>query len=368
VPADPFSIPELAEQRFRRSLLIKPSSLGDVIHGLPVLRGLRGKFPQARIDWLISSSLASLLQGHRDVTDLVLFDRKRLGRLATSPRAAGAFVTFVRGLREKQYDLVIDLQGLFRSGFFAWASGAPVRLGFTQVREGASLFYTHTGPEIDPDTHAADRNWRLAQCVGLDDAPLRFDLQLADKDRDAATQLLTRHGWDTSQRMIAVLPGARWETKLWAPQRFAQVTDGLHRSGVGRCVLLGGESERDRCRDIVEACENPPLDLCGLTPLRTLAAMIERADVTLCHDSGPMHIAVALNRPLVCLIGPTNPRRTGPYHRPESVVRLDLDCAPCYLRKMSQCQFEHRCMRDLTAELVEKAVREAVSAPGATIR
>lgn len=367
MPVDSFSIPELAERRFERILLIKPSSLGDVIHALPVLSGLRRKFPEARIDWLISTSLASLLQGHRDVTDLVLFDRKRLGRLATSPRAAGAFVAFVRALREKQYDLVIDLQGLFRSGFFAWASGAAVRLGFAQVREGASLFYTHSGPELDPDTHAADRNWRLAQCVGLEDAPLRFDLQLAGKDRDAAKEVLTRHGWDAARRMIAVLPGARWETKLWAPQRFARVIDGLHRGGAARCVLLGGESERDRCRDVIEACDDPPLDLCGQTPLRTLAAMIERADVTLCHDSGPMHIAVALGRPLVCLIGPTNPKRTGPYHRPESVIRVDLDCAPCYLRKMSQCQFEHRCMRDLSAELVENAAREALIAPRATI-
>jgi len=368
VRVDTFSIPELTERRFQRILLIKPSSLGDVIHALPVLSGLRRKFPQARIDWLISTSLASLLEGHRDVTDLVLFDRKRLGRLATSPRAAGAFVTFVRTLREKQYDLVIDLQGLFRSGFFAWASGAPVRLGFAHVREGASLFYTHTGPELDPDTHAVDRNWQLAQCVGLEDAPPRFDLQLAEPDRAAARRLLTEHGWNEPNRMIAVLPGARWETKLWSPQRFAQVIDGLHRGGLGRCVMLGGESELDRCRDVAEACEDPPMDLCGLTPLRTLAAMIDRADVTLCHDSGPMHMAVALDRPLVCLIGPTNPNRTGPYGRPESVVRLDLDCAPCYLRKMSQCPFDHRCMRDLSAEAVLHAVREAMHAPRAGIR
>lgn len=354
-------IPELSDRRFERILLIKPSSLGDVIHALPVLRGLRRKFPQARIDWLISTSLAPLLEGHDDVTDLVLFDRRKLGRLATSPRAAGAFVAFVRLLRERNYDLVIDLQGLFRSGFFAWASGAEIRLGFAEVREGASLFYTHRGLALDPDLHAADRNWKLAQCVGLDDAPLDFDLQIKELDRAAAGGLLLEHGWSANQRMIAVLPGARWETKLWSPHRFAEVIDKLHRAGSGRCVLLGGESERPLCRLVAESCKVAPLDLCGKTPLRMLAAMIERASVTLCHDSGPMHIAAALNRPLVCLIGPTNPRRTGPYQRLDSVVRLDLDCAPCYFRKLSQCPHQHRCMKDLGVEAVIRAMQRALA-------
>ena len=346
----------LADRNFERILLIKPSSLGDVIHALPVLRGMRRKYPRARIDWLISSSLAPLLEDHPDISELIRFDRRRFGRMATSPRIAGEFLSFLRGLRRREYDLVVDLQGLFRTGLLAAATGAPVRIGFRAAREGAWLFYTDRLAPRDSDTHAVDRNYLVAEMLGFDDSPIEFPLHLTDADRAEARHLLNQ--WDVAggSNLLAVAPAARWETKVWPPERFAEAMRAIQHQDDAQVVLLGGPAESEICRRIASLCTPPPLNLAGRTNLRTLAAIIERADTTLCLDSGVMHLAVALDRPLVCLVGPTNPRRTGPYNRPLDVLRLDLDCAPCYFRRLSQCPYEHRCMRDLPVQLVADAV------------
>jgi lipopolysaccharide heptosyltransferase I len=364
---------DLRSREFQRILLIKPSSLGDVVHALPVLHGLRRRYPNARIDWLISSSLAPLLEGHPDLNELVLFDRRRYGRMAYSPMVVADFVRFIHRLRMRRYDLAIDLQGLFRTGFLARAGGAPIRIGFANAREGAPLFYNHRvrrtareqfgerswASEI-LDIHAVDRNYSVARLLGFEDVPIEFHIPLSDDDRASARWLLRQEGWEYRERLVAVVPGARWETKVWLPQRFAATIDELQSGHDVRCVLLGGPDETARCEQIAAACRNAPINLAGQTSLRTMAAVLAKADAVLCHDSGAMHVAVALDRRVVCLVGPTNPARTGPYRRPNDVVRLDLDCAPCYLRKLSQCRFDHRCMKELAVTPVVEAVRRSL--------
>ncbi len=344
---------------FQRILLIKPSSLGDVIHALPVLDALRQGLPEARIDWLISTSLAPLLAGHPHINELVPFDRRRYGKMWRSPRALAGFVEFLRRLREARYDLVIDLQGLFRTGFFAWVTGAPVRVGLDPAREGASWFYTHQALSPGSDAHAVDRYCAVLDLLDLTREPSHCGLYLTEEDRSDAAAMLGQSGED-ERRLVVVVPGARWETKIWPGQRFVEVIDELQQSGAARCMLLGGPDEQQLCRTIADSCTSSPLDLSGRTSLRQMSALLELADVVLCHDSGPMHVAVALGRPVVCIMGPTNPLRTGPYRRPESVVRLDLDCAPCYLKRLSQCPHGHRCMEELDAARVLTAVRRAL--------
>ncbi len=351
---------DLQRRAFNRILLIKPSSLGDVIHALPVLHGLRHRYPDARIDWLIASTLTPLLKYHAELNELIPFDRKRYGRMWRSVNATGAFVRFVRALRTGRYDLALDLQGLFRTGFLAWASGAPVRIGFGAAREGASLFYTHRLRVDDPEMHAVDRNFRVAKLLGFETVPVRFTLEPSSWAREEAGRLLHEICVDDRTPVILVAPGARWDTKVWPAERFAATIDELHDRGRGHCVLVGGIDEAPLCRGIAQGCRSAPVNLAGKTSLDVLPAVIERADLVLCQDSAVMHLAVALGRPLVCLIGPTNPRRTGPYRRLEDVVQRRLDCAPCYLRKLSQCRHDHRCMTALDVGSVLTAVERAM--------
>jgi len=355
---------DISLRRFDRILLIKPSSLGDVVHALPVLHGLRRHYPTARIDWLIGAPLAPLLAGHPMIDGLHRFDRKRLGRLWRSPSAARAFLRFISELRRPRYDLAVDLQGLFRTGLFAFATGAPVRIGFADARERAPQFYTHCLPGGSGNIHAVDRYLQVADLLGFTPATPRFPLALTDADRASAADLLRSRTCHSAARIVAVAPGARWETKCWLPDRYAETIDRLHGSSadVG-CVLLGGPEEAALCADIAARCLTGPLDLAGKTSLGALAAVIERADLVICQDSATAHLAAALERPLVCITGPTNPLRTGPYRRIDDVVWLEPDCAPCYLRRLSQCPFDHRCMRDLTVDRVVEAARRALKPP-----
>lgn len=355
---DPAS--DLQRREFSRILIVKPSSLGDVIHALPVLHGLRARYPNAVIDWLIGAPFGPILDGQTGLRDVLIFERGRYGRMLRDATAGRHFLGFLAELRRRHYDLVIDLQGLFRTGFLTWATGAPVRLGFGSARELAWLFYNRRIDTPDPDEHAVDRYWRVAVMLGFADEPIRFDLSVADGARDAVAALLREHGVRDEQPFLAVVPGARWETKRWPAESFAQLIAGL--APRVPCVLLGSSGEAALCDSIASFSRARPVNLAGRTGILEMCALIDRAAVTVCHDSAALHVAVALGRPAVCLTGPTNPRRTGPYRRMEDVVRLELDCSPCYLRRISQCPYDHRCMRELAVETVAAAVQERLAA------
>jgi heptosyltransferase-1 len=348
--------PPLAERDFARVLLIKPSSLGDVIHALPILGGLRGRYPSAHIAWLVATPFVDLLDGHPALNEVIPFDRKRYGRIGRSLFISAEFARFVTSLRRRRFDLVLDLQGLFRSGFLAWCTRACVRIGPGDSREMAGVFYTHRYPVDSMETHAVKRMWAVAGLLGFDSAPRSFQLPITESDRSAVRRALADSGIHPDREYAVVFPAARWETKVWPADRFAAVIDRMAAELHLPAVLAGSASERPACDSVAAKCGGRPANLAGATTLRQVAALIDGARLVLTNDSGPMHIADALQRPLVALFGPTNPLRTGPYHRGDSVVRLVLPCSPCYLRELHRCRYGHVCMKDLDANRVFEAV------------
>lgn len=350
----------LRDASFERILLIKPSSLGDIIHALPVLHGLRGRYPSARIDWLVNAGLARLLEAHPALDEVIPFDRAQYARLWRSPTVALSFQQFLADLRRRRYDLVIDLQGLFRTGFLARATGARIRIGFRDARECAPVFYTHWIEVEDPNRHAVDKNYRVADMLGFRETPMEFNWGQTGADVTAARALLAGLGLPEECRWAAIVPGARWETKLWPLQRFAEVIDQLQTIDQIPCVLLGGPEEGLRCRQLSDLCQTQPYNLCGRTDVRGFATLIGLASTVLCLDSAAAHLAAAMRRPLVCIAGPTNPRRTGPYNRLRDVVWRDIECSPCYLRRLNQCPHQHRCLTELESGPVLAAVRQSL--------
>lgn len=346
----------------QRILIVKPSSLGDIIHALPVLAELRRAFPHARISWLVAGPFVDLIKGHPQVDDIIPFDRKTFGRFGRSWSASTGFVRFLREMRSHRFDLVIDLQGLFRSGLITGATGAKYRVGFRNAREAAWVFY-NCPVQIDrEDIHAVDRNLALLAAVGIVPGPAEFDLALSDPDSADAETLLKKCGIGPNDPYFVFAPGARWETKLWPVERFAGTADRLNREWTIPVVVVGAPSEKERCDNVVQSAESEIINLTGQTTLRQLSALIHRSRLLLCHDSAPMHLADAVRTPLVSITGPTNPIRTGPYRQRDGVIQLSLDCAPCYLRKLSDCRHQHRCMADLSVEMVVQKVRQVLEA------
>lgn len=340
----------------RRILLIKPSSLGDVVHALPVLAGLRKAYPEAHIAWLIGTGFAPLLTEHPLIDELIPFDRKRYGRLWRSPRSLRDFGQFLRHLRRSRFDLVVDLQGLFRSAFFARVTGAACRVGFANARELAPIFYTRRVPVPADDTHAVDNNLAVARALGIPVDPPEFPLPIDAQERAAFRAMLR----DTAGRDIgpftAVIIGTRWASKCWPAEHWATLLDTLAATDLPPCVLLGGPDDVPLAAEIKSRATTSPIDLVGRTTLRGLAAAIAESRLVLTPDSGPMHIAAALDKPLVAIFGPTNPVRTGPYSDRARVVRRPLECAPCYRR---YCPLgHHNCLRQLAPDEVARAVAE----------
>ena len=338
-----------------RILIIKPSSLGDVIHALPVLAAARHTHPDAHIAWLVNEQFAPLLEGHPLLDEVIPFHRRRYGRMWCNPGAFFDFWRFVLELRRNRFDIVLDLQGLIRSGLTSFFCGAPQRHGFADAREGAWLFYTHRIPRAATDEHAVDKNLRLARSAGLNAEKPEFPLAPRQAGLDEARRMLSEAAGRPLDAFIAVLPGARWESKLWPVEHLARLMDLMHDAGLPPVVLLGASDERERTRRAIDACRSAPIDLVGATSLRQLTALLFLAERIVCHDSGPLHIAAALNKPTVALFGPTNPARTGPYSPAARVLTHPIACAPCYRRN---CPFGHqRCLRDLSPETILEAVQ-----------
>lgn len=370
----------LRKRQFQRILLIKPSAVGDVIHTLPVLTKLRRRYPEARIDWVLTPAIAELIGHHPALSNAILFER---GAPARDWRGwLSGFGHMLAELWRTRYDLVIDLHGQFRSAVLTMATHAPVRLGFdrphqgprspqdrtliadayrhgwTGTREGAWLSYTHRIPLPRSDVHAVDRYLSLGSMLGLDEGPAEFQVPIPPASEARMEALLSRFGV-RHQAFAVVVPGTIWPTKHWHIDGFAAVARYLH--GTGRAVVLAGSNgERERCRAVAERAPGV-LDLSGQTALSELAALIRRAELCVTNDSGSMHLTVALNRPVVSVFGPTDEVWIGPYRRPEAVVRVRKECAPCYFRQMSDCPHNHACMTEVTPGMVIDGIERVLA-------
>ncbi len=316
-----------------RVLIIKPSAIGDVVHALPVLNLIRRRWPTAHVSWLVTPACAGLIEGHPQLDEVVPFDRKRFGRAWRNPAAAAALAAFHADLRRRQFDLVIDLQGLFRSGWLGFSTGAKVRVGTSTDREFGWAFHTHVAPVGGRERHAVDRYLALAEHLGLGSGPVEFIFPTDDADRAAVAPLLP------AGPFAVLVPTTNWATKRWPAERLAELVRPL-RDRFGLASVVAGVPGSP----VVPGA----IDLSGRTTLRQLTAVLERASLVIAPDTGPMHIAAALGRPLVTVFGPTDPARTGPYGRSDSVVRLDIPCSPCFSRRC----VHQTCLRSLPIEPV----------------
>ena len=338
----------IAVGRPRRILLVKPSALGDVVHALPIVELLRARFPAASIAWLIAPPFAPIVAGHPCVDEVIAFDRRRFSRGTAGLLDA---VGLGRSLADRGFDLAIDLQGLARSALLTYATNAPVRVGFAYAREGAPLAYTdRVAWRGTSERHAVERYLDVAEALGCGRGPIRYRFPVADADRDAVRAM-------TGDAPFAVLlPGTNWETKKWPIAHYATLAARIDRELGLRVVVAGGKDVVALAQQMTAEVPGA-IDLAARTTLPQLVALLGRASLVVANDSGPMHIASALGRPLVTIFGPTNAIRTGPHGRMDAVVRLNVICSPCYSRTCDHTS----CMHWLTPDRVFPVVARALA-------
>jgi heptosyltransferase I len=330
-------------------LILKPSSLGDVVQALPVLRLLKCHLPASEIFWWIDSALAPLLEGDPDLTGIVRFERKRWA----APQHWSEMLRSLRWMRAQNFDWVIDLQCLARSGAFAWLANGKFLVGLDEVREGARGFYDVSVRRASFHTHAVD--WYLAVLPRLG-VPVHNHFQWLPENPAIAAAVNSK--WQTDgARWIALQPGARWENKRWPAESFAGLVRLLaQKFPDARFAILGAAEDKSLGETIARTEAQRCLNLCGQTSLLEMVEWLRLCDLMVTNDTGPMHVAAALGKPLVALFGPTEPRRTGPYGHLESVLRIDLPCSPCL---KSHCTWgkPDECLKAISPEMVLERVR-----------
>ncbi|WP_020588406.1 lipopolysaccharide heptosyltransferase I [Desulfobacter curvatus] len=341
-------------------LIVKMSAIGDVIHTLPALNALRDHFPEARITWLVEEAAADLVIGHPSVDNVIVSKRKRWIRSLFSssfPSALIKILSFIRALRETEYDMIIDFQGLLKSGVMVMLARGKKRIGFDKGMEHAEcshLFYNHRIAPVSMEIHALKRGLMMIQALGVKADKVEYRLPVTPGARAAVHTLLKKNGIPAKEKFICINPQATWETKLWDNGKFADLSDRIQEQYGARIVFTGGPEDRPVIDTIISMTNKTCVNLAGLTTLKMLAALYEQADVLVTTDTGPMHLGAAAGTRVVAIFGSTAPWRTGPYGSDHVVVRSAGRCSPCFNR---EC--EHRtCMHDISVDQVMSAVNK----------
>ncbi len=343
---------------YQNILLIKMSSLGDILHTLPFAAALRKRFPQARITWLVHPQFAGFVPDPPVIDEVIYFDKVKFNKLGLSAKLK-YFCEMRSLLHSRHFDLVIDMQGLFKSAVLAAISGCANRIGYSEMREGSGLVSRAITGTHAKD-HVIERYLDVARYLGakvetLDD--VQFPMPDLTKEGASVEQKLRDLGYNGGSYVV-IVPGARWWTKEWPLAYYAQLVRKITADGTF-VVLAGGPDDAAKGAQIAEAAQcSKVLDMTGKTSLRELAALIKGCSFYISADTGPLHFAAALKKPLVAMYGPTKADRTGPYGSNNSTVLLSpAACAGCLKKK---CDNWH-CMRDITPEAVYKIYREKVA-------
>jgi len=321
-----------------RILIVRYSALGDVVLATSVLDPLRARYPDARIEWVTQPAYAPLLDG-----------LPQLAAVHRMESRAGAVL--LRDRLRRGFDLAVDLQGKLKSRLVCRAA-APRRLAFRRRSPGRALLALLGSDPPLVRAHATRLYAEVLAPLGID-APGATQVHLSRAARALAADALEK----ARPPVVLVAPGARWATKRWAPERFAEVADALAAQGAS-VVLAGGPGDREAFAAFRAAARAPVAADLSPLPVDALAAAIARAQLLVACDSGPVHLAGAVGTPALALFGPTSVVRWAP-PPPSRVITLGLPCAPCSNHGGDTCpEGHHRCLGDLGSAQVVKAARE----------
>ena len=302
--------------------------MGDIVLAMPVLASLRAAFPDARISWLVRNEFAPLLECVSGLDDIVLFDRKLLGNWYYSPAAFKALRNFIRRLKNNRYDLVLDLQGLFRTALFGWMTGCAKRIGMADCREFAGMFYTHRVPRPADSMHLLDYYHALLAKAGIDAVSATESFMNVPEEARVSVRQKLEHAGIPSQDYFVLVPSSAHFSKCWPTERFVKLAETIHQQFGVAIVIIGTEKDRAIIDAIKTSSRVPVIDLANRTTLLELIALLQTAKGVVSNDTGPGHIAAAMHVPTVLIFGHTNPMRVGPYRRPECVAAIEPDNRP----------------------------------------
>jgi len=349
----------MRDLRGKKVLFVRLSSLGDLILVLPTFHAIRERYPDAYIAWLVQDSLREVIEGTPGLNEVIPVKLISItDKYANWRRVLEGGVSLLKALsstrrlfQERAFDVVLDFQGLWKSGLFVFLNRRAERYGFRNSREFSHLFLTHPIFVRDSGRHAIQNYLEFARYFGCKVDRISFPLHVPPEAQRRVDALLRQRGIGPKDPLAFICATARWQTKFWTQEGFAQVADSLQDLGF-RVVLSGLPQERDYLEGMREKMRGEAVNVAGEVGIKDFFALLKRSKLYVGVDSGAMHVASALGVPVVALFGPSNPRWIGPYGERTEVVRVPLPCSPCNRRKCSDL----RCMKEITPGMVLEAI------------
>lgn len=340
----------------RRILAVRLDNVGDVVLLSPALRALRNAAPMASITLMatpVGAQVAPLLPWIDDVVVQQVVWQDASGAMPFDPTREQSLVETLRaGAYDAAFIFTSFSQSPYPPAYACYLAGIPIRAGLSKEFGGAVL--SHNGRPLPDDVHQAERNLRLLEDAGIPAMDRSLELRVPHDARASADGLLQAHGLGAMTRLVVVAPGASCAARRYAPNRFVAAAQQVARASGLRIVVAGSERERPLAADIASAVEGG-VSLAGDTTIPELAAVIDRAALVIANDSGPMHIADALRRPMVILFSGTElERQWEPRSAPATLLRRETACAPCY---GFTCPYAMECLDIAPQQVAAAALR-----------
>jgi lipopolysaccharide heptosyltransferase I len=341
----------------KRILIIKPSSLGDVVHTLPLVHAIKRKYPSCHVGWIIQNGFRGIIESDPAVDEVIPIvipsTSDPQAQRGAFMQAASATFTALRQLRSRlkvhPYDLVLDLHASFRSGLLGLANPAGFRVGFRDAKELNNWFQDHLIATDSASPHAVDKNLAFADYLECEASVEDFKVVVSSGARERVRAFLREQGVESSGRLVYANPAARWETKFWTVQGWADLADMLIEQKGTAVTFAGSPQDTAYIGMIAQRMKVQPVIAAGKLSLEEAVALIEASDVYVGVDSGPMHISAFVGTPVVALFGPTDPEKVGPYGHGHRVIQVrDLDCLACRKRSCA----DRKCLEELRPQTV----------------
>jgi len=320
-------------------LIIKPSSLGDIVHSLAFLNAVKENFPSVKIHWIVAKGFEDLLSGHNLIEKVFVINKDKWKSIKNISSTIKEFSDLSNQLKNEKYDITVDLQGLIRSGIITYLSKAPLKVGFKEAREFSHFFY-NVKVSAPLEKHAVLRYLEVAKTLGCETKSIKFPLPPAKQPE-----------WlKEFENFIVIIPSARWQTKNWPIPYFVELINMLPY----KAVVVGSKADMDEALKIEEYTKGKAKSVAGKTTLKELISVFNKALFVITPDTGTMHLAVACDKKVVAVFGPTDPQRTGPFGEGHLVIKSELKCSPCFKKF---CE-DKKCMKEITPQIVYNKIKK----------
>lgn len=335
-------------REIRRILIRSVNWIGDAVLTTPAISSLRRNFPEAKISILAKPWVSEIFKGNPDIDDVILYEESGLGYR----------LRLIGDIRRRGFDMAVLFQNAFEAALIAFLSGIPIRLGYSTDGRGILLRPSITVRAETKKKHHLEYYLDLLRDAGLSVEGISPVLNLDEVERAWAIDFLKRNGWDEGKRLIGINPGATYgRAKRWYPERFAFLIDRLMGEGL-TAIIFSGPGENPIVEEIKNRVGSKPILSVEGVSVRELSSLIERCSIFISNDTGPMHLASALQVPVVAIFGSTDPNMTGPVGERQRIIYKNVECSPCFLR---ECPKDFRCMDLITVDEVFYAVKEILN-------